>query len=168
MRTVKNRFGQRFGKLIIVERVESKLPRAIRWRCLCDCGNYVERYSGSLYSGETTHCGCNHANKVKSIKHGQRKILSKTYNTWRNMLSRCRYKKDKAYRWYGAKGIKVDKKWNTYLGFLEDMGERPEGMTLDRIDSNGNYCKDNYRWATAKQQANNRVYKRKLDLKMDS
>lgn len=154
------RIGQRFGKLVIVRRVESKWKNSIRWECLCDCGRIIWRYSGSLYSGVTTHCGCNHKNKINSTKHGQRILLSRTYNSWRNLRSRCNYPKDKAYRWYGAKGISYDPRWDDYLIFVSDMGERPEGRTLDRIDSDGDYCKENCKWSTPKEQAANRKYRR--------
>lgn len=79
-----------------------------------------------------------------------------TYISWRNMKARCLYKSMGNYERYGAKGITFDPKWQSYYAFLEDMGERPEGMTLDRIDSNKGYFKENCRWATPSQQQANR------------
>lgn len=80
-----------------------------------------------------------------------------THTSWKNMRDRCTYKSCGNYERYGARGISYDPRWNSYESFVEDMGERPEGMTLDRIDSNKNYCKENCRWATpAQQQANRR------------
>ena len=83
--------------------------------------------------------------------------------TWTSMKQRCNNPKDPSYPWYGGRGITYDKKWETLSGFIEDMGERPEGHTLDRIDNNGNYCKNNCRWATIKQQANNTSTNRILE-----
>ncbi len=90
-------------------------------------------------------------------KHGHRKgKRSPTYNSWRAMMERCTYKRHPWYRIYGGRGIIVCDAWRTFANFLADMGERPEGMTLDRIDSDGNYELSNCRWATPKQQAMNR------------
>jgi len=79
-----------------------------------------------------------------------------TYVIWAGMKQRCMNPKAPGYKWYGALGVKVCDEWLIFENFLEDMGERPEGMSLDRIDSTKNYCKDNCRWATAKQQIRNR------------
>ena len=79
-----------------------------------------------------------------------------TYQSWRSLRNRCNNKNTWNYARYGGAGIKYDPAWNSYEAFLEDMGERPEGMTLDRIDNSKNYCKDNCRWATAAEQQANR------------
>jgi hypothetical protein len=75
-----------------------------------------------------------------------------TYNSWYNMKSRCLNKNHTAYRWYGGKGVKVCDKWLTFDGFLEDMGERPEGTTLGRLGDKGNYEKSNCDWQTQEKQ----------------
>lgn len=94
----------------------------------------------------------------RSIKHGHAKAsgFSATYNTWRGMTDRCGNPNNTAYAHYGAKGIAVCHRWSDFSAFLADMGERPEGMTLDRIDGSKGYSKDNCRWASAKEQAENR------------
>ena len=84
-------------------------------------------------------------------------IKSPTYRTWYMMKYRCSTPTYNLYKYYGGKGVQVCDKWETIEGFIEDMGERPAGMTLDRIDSNGNYCKENCRWATMKTQSENKV-----------
>ena len=81
--------------------------------------------------------------------------MSKTYSTWCDMHARCRNPNEDSYRWYGGKGISVCDRWNDFSLFLEDMGEKPFGMSIDRIDSKKNYDPSNCRWATFKDQANN-------------
>lgn len=95
-------------------------------------------------------------------KHYQHKLSSHPlYHTWENMRARCNNPNNTGYRWYGARGIKVCKKWNDFAKFVKDIGEKPEGMTLDRIDNNGNYEPDNVRWVNqVKQGRNARLNKR--------
>lgn len=94
-------------------------------------------------------------NGRNGAKHGQ--TDSPTYRSWKAMIARCEYPKTRGYRYYGGRGITVCKRWrNSFLAFLEDMGERPEGTSLDRIDSDSNYEPGNCRWATAVEQRANR------------
>jgi len=101
------------------------------------------------------------------MKHGHSTKARRTpeYCTWSRMLGRCRNPKDHAYPRYGGKGVKVCERWLEFANFLADMGQRPTGKTLDRIDTDGNYCLENCRWATAKEQANNTSAARQLEYK---
>lgn len=94
----------------------------------------------------------------KDLKYFSKHKMTKspTYNTWQSMKSRCNYPNDLAYPQYGGRGITVCEKWNDFLNFYEDMGKRPNGFTLDRLDPNGNYCKENCAWADKKQQCLNK------------
>lgn len=90
---------------------------------------------------------------IKREKHEY--VGTPTYGTWYNMKSRCDNPTYTNFKKWGGRGITYDKRWSSFLNFLEDMGERPAGTSLDRINNNGNYCKENCRWATKKEQMNN-------------
>lgn len=140
---------QKFGKLTVIQ-VSHKTKRGVAWNCKCDCGNIHVVLSQYLRSGATNSCGCLTSSK---------KCFSSSpeYRSYKAMIQRCYDTKNLSYKRYGAKGIKVCAEWEKdFFSFLRDMGEKPEGYTLDRINSLGNYEKENCRWATPQQQANNR------------
>lgn len=154
-RSVLDISGQRSGKLIALKRSHIKGNKTF-WQCKCDCGNISVHYLGHLRSGTTTSCGCKHRTLGGLSK-------TKTYKSYSNMMRRCYNVKLPHYKRYGGGGITVCKRWrDSFLNFLKDMGERPEGKTLDRIDSKGNYNKKNCRWATPVEQGRNKKNNRIL------
>lgn len=128
------------------------------WLCRCICG--TERLVQAFYlkNGRSSSCGCMKGKLQREAlgnSGGHRSDRTPTYNTWRAMRARCKEVNNHKYRIYGALGITVCERWESFANFLEDMGERPEGKTLDRIDPYGNYEPSNCRWATiAEQNAN--------------
>ena len=152
--------GKKFGRLIVVAREGVTKDRLATWRCKCDCGNETIVDGKSLRTGHTRSCGCllREAAAIKgknNRKHGQSN--SPTYSSWRAMKERCNNKNSKAYKWYGARGIKVCDRWNeSFSNFIHDMGEKKDTESLDRIDCDGNYEPSNCRWTTMKVQQNNR------------
>jgi hypothetical protein len=167
--------GMRFGRLVVVAYLGHK-----RWLCKCDCGNEVIVYSANLRrldNHRTRSCGCHRIDAA--TKHGFTswgKGGTRIYRIWANMKSRCTNKNFPKYQDYGAKGIVVCDKWKAFQGFHEDMGssydshvkEFGEADTqIDRIDNKKGYDKDNCRWATIVEQANNkeRVHAKKSSKK---
>jgi hypothetical protein len=142
--------GQRFGRYIAIELMLNK-PR--RWRCRCDCGQERIVPQLALRSGKSTSCGCRRAESCTRHGHNRKGRATPTWQCWASMLYRCRSPKATGYKNYGGRGITVCERWHDFRNFLADMGERPDGMSLDRWpDNNGNYEPGNCRWATEVQQ----------------
>jgi len=161
--------GMTFGRLLAIKRTKRKdKSGTYYWDCKCSCGNPVTTLITSLKRGATKSCGCfNREQNNKHIigntyrkTHGESygKNLTIEYYLWQGMLRRCSpNSREEERKNYYERGIRVCKRWLKFENFLKDMGRRPSSdLSIDRINNDGNYCKSNCRWATAKQQANNR------------
>lgn len=165
MRDFVDMTGKRIGILTVIGKSDVKSSnRHLCWTCQCDCGKIVVVSGNSLRMGVTNSCGCVGLAKLRKRATTHGKSDTRTYNTWKMMLKRCNKSTWKAYKHYGGRGIKVCERWSSFENFYADMGDRPEGMTLDRIDVNGNYEPSNCRWATWQEQMNNRRDNRRLKI----
>lgn len=152
--------GQRFGKLYVEEKAHKDSNQY--WKCICDCGNIIYPKTGNLRSGNTKSCGCVSKEKLSKLnkKHGLRN--TRLYSIWVNMRGRCYNKNNNRYNSYGGKGIVVCEEWQGEDGFKNFyywsiQNGYKDTLTLERIDNDKNYCPENCKWATMKEQQNHRT-----------
>lgn len=146
--------GKKYNRLLLLKCISIN---PIKYKCKCECGNIKELRIYDIVKEKIKSCGCLNKEKRKTSKliHGE--SHSPTYNTWKNLRSRCNNIKNNSYKDYGARGIKVCDRWKSFNLFLLDMGKKPSSkFQIERLDNNKGYCKENCTWATVYTQQRNR------------
>lgn len=148
--------GDVFGELTVIEKAPNK-GKSARYKVQCSCGQIKEVEAGHLRNGSTKSCGCSLEAKRGSRKENHGLSASKEYKVWAGIVARTSHPYESTKRWYYDKGIEISAEWrSSFLKFYEDMGPCPEGYSIDRIDPDGDYCKENCRWASPPLQAINK------------
>ena len=133
------------------------MNKKVLWECLCDCGQTTFVRTCDLTSKNSMSCGCLSREMTGNIRKSHQMTKTPLYNVWCGIKQRCEYKKHVAYDRYGGKGIKMSDEWKDFMTFYNDMSEGySKGLSIERLDSNGDYCKSNCKWATTTEQANNK------------
>lgn len=156
---IKNRIGEKYGRLLVVGFSDKKIRGRVTFACLCDCGNSINVVSYSLKEGNTTSCGCfrEELRVKRKTTHGKRK--TNLYGVWANIKQRCRNKNASSFLWYGGVGIRLCEEWNDFEKFYswaKSHGYK-EGLSIDRIDSKLGYSPDNCQWITRSENSKKRI-----------
>lgn len=155
--------GRRFGRLVVVAFDGMASRSTSKWVCVCDCGSRPTVSGQHLRNGGIRSCGCLRREVAALVRRSHGRSLTAEYTTWSSMKSRCENRNDRSFKRYGAVGISVCGRWrDSFENFLHDMGPRPAGRSIDRINGAGNYEPGNCRWATrSEQNLNRRPWKKK-------
>lgn len=155
----KDYVGKVFGRLTVLSRA-ADIPRPSgkviqAWNCLCECGKETTVRAVGMLNGNTKSCGCLRAevSRQSCTIHGLKSRPE--YIVWKGMRQRCNDSNSDNYAYYGGRGIRIDPRWDSFEQFFADMGPRPEGLTIERVDNNGNYCVENCIWADMSTQSLN-------------
>lgn len=155
--------GESYGKLTVVRMLPGRIRRSTIWECRCACGATKVTNAQMLRSGHAKSCGCLNVEQYsKPRKHGA--CNTPEYSAWKDMKRRCLNPKAKNYRRYGGRGVSICERWMEFSLFLADMGTRPQGLSLERINNNGNYEPGNCKWATDLEQSSNTCRNRFVEL----
>lgn len=165
MGQIKNEIGNRYGRLVVKEFVGIRGHSAV-WKCLCDCGNECDVTGISLRFGYTHSCGCLQREVVAQRSTKYERVSRRLYHIWYGLVDRCTNQNCNSYKNYGARGISVCEDWkdaNNFFRWAFQSGYK-ENLTIERIDYDGDYCPENCRWATIKEQQNNRRNNRRVSI----
>ncbi len=146
--------GKIFGRLKIIG-LFGFVKGASIWFSRCECGNITKVYGSNVNRGRTVSCGCMFIKAVTKHGHNSGGNSTSEYTAWENMIQRTQNPNHQEFKNYGARGIQVCERWRKFENFLADMGEKPDGLSLDRKENDLGYFKENCRWATTKEQCNN-------------
>lgn len=148
--------GYVFGRLTVIAPTDRRVGKYVVWRCTCECGAEHSVSAGSLHNGSSRSCGCLRRDvaTTSNTTHGANR--TRGHQSWIQMLNRCRNPRATGFEHWGGRGITVCERWLRFENFLADMGPRPKGLSLERLDNNKNYEPGNCKWATRTEQCRNR------------